>query len=284
MGHGTVGALTEAGHEVRCMVRRKSLGKAPEGEGVEKFVVDFVNAGRLAQGMEGCEAVFNLAGIIRDFPDEGTTFRKVHIDFTRQLIDACEAAGVKRYLHMSALGVDSGLKVGYNTSKLAAENIVRESGLEWTIFRPSLIFGPGDRFAVEFAGWMRRGRPIPVIGRGDYRLMPVGRTDLCRGMVKLISNENSIGKTYNIGGPERLSYIDILRIIEKSSGAKMRLVKLSAFLIESAAAVMGGFRWFPASKDMIRMLLKESITEEADFWRDTGIQARKLADALPEYL
>jgi len=284
LGHGTVDALLQAGHEVRCLARALSVNKIPHRDEVEHFLVDFANSGRLAQGIEGCDAVFNLAGIIREFPKRRTTFKKVHIDYTRNLVEACAKAGVKRYMHMSALGVDTGLEIGYNTSKMAAEKIVRESALDWTIFRPSLIFGPGDRFAVEFAGWIQKHIPVPVIGKGDYRLMPVGRTDLCDGMVKLLGQINSYGKIYNIGGPEKLTYIEILDILEKHVRTKKIMIKLPAGLIMFVAGIMGRFQFFPASKDMIKQLLKESVTDDASFWQDTGIIPRTLNESLADYV
>ena len=284
LGKGTTQALAEAGWQARCMVRghgEKPIFKCAHSE---KFVVFESSVGRLTQGIEGCDAVFNLVGIIREFPSKGITFQKAHIDFIRNLIEACKTAGVKRYLHMSALGVDSGLNIGFNTSKLEAENIVRESGLDWTIFRPSLISGPGDRFAAEFAEWIKKGLPIPVIGRGDYRLMPVSRKDLCRGMVKLISNSASINKTYSIGGPDKLGYIEILKTIEKAAGRKMRLMKIPAGLMMLGAELMGRFAWFPVSADMIKQLLKGSVTDEDDFWKEAGIIPEKLEDAVGKYV
>ena len=284
LGQGFIEAALEAGHQVRTLVRWRSWNKIKEREGVENFQYHSPSAGRFHQGLQGCGAAVNLAGIIREFPGRKTTFQRAHIDFTRILVEAMSEAGVNRYLHMSALGVDSGLNIGYNTSKTEAENIVRESKLDWTIFRPSLIFGPGDRFAVEFAGWMRKGLPIPVIGKGDYRLMPLSRADLCRGMVKLLDDERSLGKTYNIGGPQKLTYIDILRIIEKAAGRRMRLLKSPAGLVIMASRVLGRFPWFPATADMVKQLLKESVTDETDFWEDTGIEPQTLEEALPGYI
>ncbi len=284
LGQGFTEAALSAGHNVRTLIRWRSWKKAVEREGVENFQYHSPNVGRFRQGLEGCDAAVNVAGIIREFPGKKTTFQRVHIEFTRILVEAMKEAGVKRYFHMSALGVDSGLQIGYNTSKLAAENIVRESGLDWTIFRPSLIFGPGDRFAVEFAGWIHKGLPIPVIGKGDYRLTPLSRSDLCRGMVKLAEDAKSFGKTYNIGGPQKLSYLEILRIIEKAAGRKMRLAKTPAGLVMLGAKILGRFHWFPATADMVKQLLKESVTDETDFWEDTEITPQTLEAALSEYM
>jgi NADH dehydrogenase len=270
LGQGLAVAGISAGYQARCMVRRDR--KKPITQGAERFVVDYANSGRLAQGMQGCSAVLNAVGIIREFPSKGITFRKAHIDFTRDLISACKEAGVKRYLHISVLGVDSELKVPYNTTKLASEQLVRESGLDWTIFRPSLIFGPGDRFAVEFAGWIKKGLPIPLIGDGKYLLSPVSRADLCRGMVKFIEDQHSYNKTYSIGGPEILSYVEILKIIEKTAGRKMRPLKIPSGLLIAVASIFGRYKSFPASADMIKQLIKGNYTDNPEFWNDTGIE------------
>jgi NADH dehydrogenase len=266
------------------MVRGNGKRRILENEHVEKFVVSGTNVGRFVQGMEGCEAVFNLVGIIREFPSKGVTFYKAHQLFTRILLDACKQAGIKRYLHMSVNSVDSDLKIGYNTSKLEAEDLVRDSGLNWTIFRPSIIFGPGDRFAEEFARWIKKGWPIPLIGKGYYRLSPVARTDLCRGMVKLVNDEASYGKTYHIGGPEKLNYIEILKIIEGVSGRKMRLIKLPRNLILMVAGLLGRFPWFPASKDMVKQLLYENVVDSDDFWKKTGISPKNFGEDIIEYV
>lgn len=284
LGKGMTSALLDAGFEVRGQVRGNRKPIFGEDRGVERFTTNEMLAGRFAQGMQDCLAVFNLVGIIREFPGQGVTFRKAHPEFTRLLTDACKMAGVKRYIHMSVLAVDSGLNIPYNTSKLESEAIVRESGLDWTILRPSLIFGPGDRFAVEFADWMRRGVPIPLIGKGDYQLMPVSRNDLCRGMVEIIENDASFGQTYNIGGPLRQTYLEILRVIEKAAGRKARLVKVPAPLIIAGARILGRFPWFPATADMIRQLISGSLTEETEFWKVTGITPKSLSEELSRYV
>jgi NADH dehydrogenase len=278
LGQGIASAGISAGYQARCMVRRDRT--KPIVEGAERFVVDYANVGRLAQGMQGCSAVFNAVGIIREFPAKGATFQKAHIDFTRDLISACKEASIRRYLHISVLGVDSDLKIPYNTTKLESERMVRESGLDWTIFRPSLIFGPGDRFAVEFAEWIKKELPIPLIGSGKYLLSPVSRQDLCRGMINLIEDKRSIGKTYHIGGPEILSYFDILKIIEKTAGKRMRLLRLPSALLIAIASLLGRFACFPATADMIRQLIKGNYTSDREFWKDTGITPIKFEEGI----
>jgi len=284
LGKGMTSALLDAGFEVRSQVRGNRKPIFGEDRGVERFTTNEMLTGRFAQGMQDCSAVFNLVGIIREFPGRGVTFKKAHPKFTRLLVDACKLAGVKRYLHMSVLAVDSGLDIPYNTSKLESEAVVRESGLDWTLVRPSLIFGPGDRFAAEFADWMRRGVPIPLIGKGDYRLMPVSRNDLCGGMVEIIEDDSTFSQTYNIGGPLQQTYLEILRGIEKTAGRKARLIKVPAPLIITAAKLLGRFPWFPATADMIRQLISGSVTNDTEFWKVTGIDPRPLAEELSEYV
>lgn len=284
LGQGMTAALLEVGWEVRCQTRGNEKKLFREGDGVERFVVTDPACGRFAQGISGCDVVFNLVGIIREFPKKKITFERAHPLFTKALTEGCREAGVRRYIHMSALAVDRGPAIGYNLSKMKSEQIVRESGLDWTIFRPSLIFGPGDRFAVEFAGWIKKGVPVPIIGEGDYQYMPVGRTDLCRGMAKLIDNPSSFGKIYDIGGPEKLSYAEILRILEKAAGKKALFIKTPIAVISTIAKIMGRFRWFPATDSMIKQMLFGSVTDSVDFWKETGIVPQKLGEGIGEYV
>ena len=284
LGQGITAALLDAGYKVRSQVRGNIKPIFGEDRGVQRFTTNEMLTGRFAQGMQDCDIVFNLVGIIREFPGRDVTFDKAHPEFTRLLIKACKDAGVKRYIHMSVLAVDSGLKIKYNTSKLESEAMVRESGLDWTIVRPSLIFGPGDRFAVEFAGWMKRGVPIPLIDKGDYRLTPVSRNDVCRGMVKIIDNEATVGKIYEIGGPAVHTYLEILQVIETAAGRKARLLKIPAPIIIAAAKIFGRFAWFPATADMMKQLISESVTKDSEFWEVTGIEPKRLADELDDYI
>ncbi len=210
----------------------------------------------------GCDAAINLVGIVREFPDRGVTFDKLHVQATENVIHACRKAGVKRYLHMSALGARSRAVSMYNKTKFRAEERVRASGLDFTIFRPSIIFGPKDEFVNKLAGFIRDYPAVPVIGDGNYRLQPIAADDVALCFAESLRMPETIGQTYELCGPDRLTYNEMLDVIGKSLG-KERVTKLKSptGFVKLAARFLQGFSFFPITTDQITMLLAESICD-----------------------
>ena len=162
--------LLARGHRLRLLVHRRQ--ESPEA-GVEMVSGDVTSKESYMDAVQGCDAVINLVGIIREFPGRGTTFQRLHVEATRALVEASREAGVTRYVQMSALGTRLNATSRYHQTKYRAEEVVRTSGLSWTIFRPSLIFGQGDAFINMLAGYIRTYPAVPVIGDGTYRLQPI---------------------------------------------------------------------------------------------------------------
>jgi NADH dehydrogenase len=173
VGRAVVQALRAEGYCVRCLVRRGSEPDLRGLEAIERVEGDVLASRSLADGMEGCHSVVHLVGIIREYPARGVTFERVHVEGTRNVLEAATTAGVQRYLHMSALGTRPGARARYHTTKWAAEEAVRAGTLPWTIFRPSVIYGRGDGFVTMLARMIQRLTVIPVIGDGRQRLQPV---------------------------------------------------------------------------------------------------------------
>src|SRR2546425_5562960 len=149
VGRAVVQALRGEGYVVRCLVRR---GSEPDLRGVgaiERVEGDVLAPQLLDEGMAGCGAVIHLVGIIREHIATNTTFYRVHVQGTVNVVAAAAAAGVRRYVHMSALGAREGARSRYHQTKWAAEEAVRACALPWTIFRPSVIYGRGDGRSEE---------------------------------------------------------------------------------------------------------------------------------------
>src|SRR6266850_7183689 len=173
VGHALLHQLCAAGYMVRCLVRHGSEGRLRGLGAIARIEGDVLTRHGLAEDMAGCDAVIHLVGIIREQRAAGVTFERVHVEGTRNVLEAARAAGVQRYLHMSALGTRPGAASRYHQTKWAAEEAVRASGLAWTIFRPSIIYGRGDGFVTLLASMVRRLPIVPVIGSGRARLQPV---------------------------------------------------------------------------------------------------------------
>jgi NADH dehydrogenase len=258
-------ALLQKGHEIRLLVHRGGDG---EERGVEHVEGDVTRPETFAALVEGCDATINLVGIIREFPGRGITFERLHVEATRNIIKAAKMTGVRRHLQMSALGTRPGAKSGYHQTKFRAEEEVRGSGLDWTIFRPSIVFGPKDDFVNKLAGYIRSYPAIPVIGDGRYRLQPISADDVARCFTMALDMPETIGRTFELCGPDRLPYDDMLDIIGRQMG-KDRVARIHNPLTLMAAIVpfMQRFSFFPITMDQVLMLVEENICDGS--WQDT---------------
>src|SRR5262245_63012717 len=146
VGKYVVRALLARGFLARCLVRPGSEGGLRGFESIDRVPGDVLRPEGLVACAEGCAAIVNLVGIIREHRARGITFDRLHVQATSNLLRVAREAGVKRYVQMSALGTRPEARATYHRTKSRAEEAVRDSGLQWTIFRPSIIFGPGDAF------------------------------------------------------------------------------------------------------------------------------------------
>lgn len=265
-GTGFVGghvrrALLERGHSLQLLVHRRSEGVEA---GVEQVEGDVTRQDTFAGAMAGCDVIVNLVGIIREFPAQGITFEKLHVEATRNLVEAARAAGIRRHLQMSALATRPDATAAYHRTKWRAEEVVRQSELDWTIFRPSLIFGPKGAFVDMLAGFVRRFPAVPVVGDGTYRLQPVSVDDVARCFALALDMPETVGQTYELCGPDRLTYNEVLDTIGRVLG-KGHVVKIPQplGLLKLVVPIMQGFSFFPLTMDQIILLTEENICSNA---------------------
>jgi NADH dehydrogenase len=285
-GTGFVGghlrkALTERGYEIRLLVHKRGVSFE---QGVEPVEGDLTLPGTFSAALPGCDAAINLVGIIREFPARGATFEKLHVEGAKNMLHAAQAAGVKRYIHMSALGTRPDATSAYHRSKYRAEELVRASGLDWTIFRPSIIFGPGDEFVNRLAGFIRSLPAVPVIGDGSYRLQPMAGADVARCFAMALEMPETRGKTFELCGPDRFTYNDLLDTIGLVLGRPMvRKLPNPLPVMKVVVPVLQGFSFFPITMDQILMLVEENICDGK--WRETfRFEPQRFADGIARYL
>lgn len=285
-GTGFVGghvcrALLERGHSLRLLVH--SRGGNVE-EGIEFVEGDVTRLETFRQATGGCDAVVNLVGIIREFPSKGVIFERLHVQATANLLAAAAGSGIRRYLQMSALGARPAAVSAYHQTKWRAEESVRGSELEWTIFRPSLIFGPNDAFINMLAAQLRLAPVMPVIGSGSYRLQPVHADDVARCFALALEMPGTIGQAYELCGADRVNYEELIDMIAAALG-RQRPFKphIPLGLMKLIIPVAQGIPRFPITTDQLQMLLEESICNGE--WRQTfGFEPRGLQDGMAEYL
>jgi uncharacterized protein YbjT (DUF2867 family) len=270
-------ALTRRGHEITCLVRSTGRLSIPARE----VVGDATRPEGLAEAMAGMEAAIHLVGIIREFPARGITFHRLHVEATRNVVAAARQAGVARYLHMSSNGARPDAPSLYHRSKWEAEELVRASGLPYTIFRPSVIFGPGGGFVNLLADMIRRSPVVPVVGNGRYLLQPVSVATVAEGFALALERPQTAGESFEVCGPDRLTYNRVLDLIGEAVGrghpAKLHL---PVWLMRAAAAGLGRFPWFPVTPDQLTMLFEGNLCGVQTFYETFGLEPVHLAGAL----
>lgn len=279
-GTHLVKELRESGHSVRLLVHSRSANHG----GAEQVTGDVTNPETFEQSLNGCDAVINLVGIIREFPSRGVTFERLHVQATANLLAAAAKSGVRRYLQMSALGVRAHAVSAYHQTKWRAEEQVRASGLAWTIFQPSLIFGPHDAFINMLAAQLRLAPLMPVIGSGTYRIQPIHADDVARCFTRSLAMPETIGQTYELCGKDRVSYIALLDMIAAALGRSLPFKPhLPLGLMKLIIPFMQKIPLFPITMDQLQMLLEESIG--GNEWQKVfGFEPRGLREGIAEYL
>jgi NADH dehydrogenase len=204
---------------------------------VDVVACDVHDPAQLAQRVAGMDAVINLVGVLHDGRGENS-FAAAHVELARKVAAACRDAGVPRLLHMSALNAGTDAPSAYLRSKGEAEAIVRESGLQWTIFRPSVVFGPGDSFLNLFAGLLRH-LPVMLLGSPQARFQPVYVEDVAATFVTSLDHLESHGLSYELCGPRVYTLRELVQLTGQWIGTPRliiglgdRLSYLQAFMLE----------------------------------------------------
>jgi uncharacterized protein YbjT (DUF2867 family) len=272
VGRAVVQALRAEGCVVRCLVRRGSEHDLRGLGAIERVEGDVMARRTLEEGVVGCQAVIHLVGIIREHPSAGVTFERVHTQGTINVLEAASAAGVSRFLHMSALGTRPGARSRYHTTKWAAEEAVRSSPLRWTIFRPSIIYGRGDAFVNMLARMIKRSPVVPVIGSGRQQLQPVPVEQVAQAFARALSLEATVKQAYDVAGPEAITFVDLLdRIGATMARRRVRKLHVPLALVRPAARVLHRLPGFPLTPDQLLMLEENNTCDPTQFFSTFGL-------------
>jgi uncharacterized protein YbjT (DUF2867 family) len=237
-GTGFVGsAIREqlVGRPVRLLVRSESDATKYAGPDVETRVGDVLKPDTLRGALDDCEAVIHLVAIISEEGD--ATFDSVIRQGTVNVVAEAQRAGVRRFLQMSAMGTRNDPHYGYFEAKWQAEQAVIISGIPWTIFRPSVIFGPGDEFINTLAKLVKAAPVIPVVGTGKSKFQPVSVSEVATAFVKALDDPATAEHIYDLGGGKTYEYQEMLAVISKELGVKKRMIKVPVDLMKPVVAL-----------------------------------------------
>jgi NADH dehydrogenase len=231
IGQKIASGLSALGHKVFLPTRKaayaKELWVLPKLQVIEANVHDPAVLADLCQRLGPGGVVINLVGILHDKTGSpyGPGFLKNHVELTKKIIAAMNAANLKRYIHMSALGANSSGASMYQRSKGDAENLVKSSDLDWTIFRPSVVFGEKDKFINLFAS-LQKFAPVLPLGGANVKFQPVYVSDVAQAFVKSISMSETIGRVFDLAGPRVYTLAELVKFAGMVGGRKSFVIPL----------------------------------------------------------
>ena len=274
IGTHTARALAEAGDDVIVVAR--GTKRRPRRAGVSFVAADLTDSPALVDTFKGCDAVVHLVAIIRQRGRQ--TYARVNVEVAERVAEAAREAGVPHLVHQSALGADPDPRYPYLRSKWLGEQAARGSGVPYTVFRPSVIFGPGDGFFTVLAKLVKFNPVIPVAGDGQALFQPLFVNDIVQ-CIALALERGPDHRVHEVGGPEHLTFDDIVLTIKRGLGLHRFLAHVPVRMMLPLAFVMEHVLPNPpVTVDQLHMLEKNNITRLDSVRRQFGFEPQRFAD------
>jgi len=281
VGSHLVPRLAADGHHIVLLSRNREqhreLGVLPQ---VCVRSAEVYNDDVLRRELAGADAVINLIGILN--PSGKHTFQRAHVDLTKRLIAACHDSGVARLHQMSSLKAGQGLSQ-YLKTRGEAESLVKASGLDWTIYQPSVIFGAGDGLVSRFVALLRR-MPMLPLARAKAHMAPTWVGDVAEAIARCVGSDK-LGqrRCFELYGPDVLTLSEIVRAIRDTAGLRTPVIPLPDSLGQLQAQVAGLLPGTPFSLDNFRSLRTDSVGK-IDGYAALGIVPQPFTPWLPRLL
>ena len=295
VGTNVVEELVARGIEVSALVHNSPVK-------VESDLIDTTKGGMfdedaLHAAMDGCDAAIHLVGIIMEKPDKNITFERMHVEGTKKVLAAAQAANVKRYIHMSALGSRPKATSDYHKTKWQAEVHVRESCANsdtvFTIFRPSMIHGPRGEFMQQAAGWAT-GKELPFLFMpyfskgllglgGSGKIAPVYVKDVARLFVDAIGNLAAYGMIYNVSGPDELTWPQMHHVISRAvRGKKKAAIPVPAWYAKLLTKIAPA-SWLPFNLAQVQMSQEDNVGDITELRNDFAVKLAAFEPTVQSY-
>ncbi len=283
VGGHLVNDLLSRKHKVRCLVRSEKKGDLLSARGAEVVKGDITHPETISNLLGSEDFVVHLVGIIEE--KGSATFRSIHVEGTANLVSEARRAGVKHFFYQSALGAAKDSRSGYLRTKAEAEEIVKQSGLNYTIFRPSLIIGPWDGFTKKVLDMIRLSPVIPIPGHGSAKFQPVYIKDWLRCIDMVIDDPARFLATFDIGGQEHLSYKEMIETFAESAGRQKPVINIPMGFMKISSVFLGAvFTSPPVTLEQLRLLETDNICDIRTIEKNFGFMPMKLGEALKEFV
>ncbi len=284
LGSAVANRLAEAGIGVLIPTRRRSRAGhvvlLPNAEVVEADVHDPATLRRL---LADADAVVNLVGVLHSRPGQpwGADFQRAHVELPQKIVAACQATGVAQLVHISALGASPDGPSEYQRSKAGGEAAVRAAGCAWTILRPSVVFGRGDRFLNLFADLARVFPVLPLAG-ARARFQPVWVEDVAEVVLRCLRDPAAAGQTFEVAGPRAYTLRELVEYVSELIGHPRPVIPLPEILALLQARLMEFAPQPLMSRDNVRSMRADNVAGGAPL--PFGLQATPLEAVAPDWL
>jgi NADH dehydrogenase len=275
--------LRDTGGDITCLARSETAANALLAKGCRVVRGDITLPETLNGILHRDDFVIHLVGIIEE--KGPATFQTIHVNGTRNLIAEAKRAGVRHFFYQSALGADRDSWSGYLKTKAEAEEIVKQSGIPFTIFRPSLIIGPWDGFTKKLMDMIKLSPVLPLPGEGNAKFQPVYIKDWLRCMRRVLEAPENFAGMYEIGGPEYLTYREIVEHLSKAMGYKKPVFSIPMGFMKLSTSILERFLSSPPiTSDQLRLLEQDNIGVRDAVERYFGFTPMKFDDMLREFI
>ncbi|HET7931907.1 MAG TPA: complex I NDUFA9 subunit family protein [Rhodanobacteraceae bacterium] len=280
IGGHLLATLAQAGCKVTVLSRNRELGRAINVlPNVRTVSADVYDRAALEKHLAGHAAVINLVGILNE--TRGDTFTHAHVDLTATAIAACRQVGIRRFHQMSSL--NAGERVSkYLKTRGEADAQVRNSGLDWTIYRPSVVYGAGDGLVFRFLKLLQMA-PVLPLAQPHAKFAPVWVGDVATAIARCLGDRSSIGKVFELYGPDTLELVEIVHAIRDAAGLKRAVLPLPSLLGHAQALLAELVPGKPFSRDNFASLSLDSVGDQEGLAR-LGVTPRRFRAMLPDLL
>jgi len=282
VGQTIIRALLDENVPTRCLARKGTYHEQFDVSSLELAWGDITDEVSLEQATQGIDTVIHCVGILQE-KGKNITHQKIVVEGTRHLLRACQKSQVKKIIYISGLGTSEKAASKYHKAKWAAECMIRESGLQYVIFRPSVIFGEGDDFLNKFIKMIQFSPFLPVIGDGKYKLQPVSVHDLVNCIHQCVEDETIQNKVFEIGGPQRLEFNEIMDIMLKGAGKRRLKVHIPLVVMKQQVKILEKLPNPPLTGDQLIMLQTDNVCDNSTIHSTFHLNLTPLSEGLKEY-
>lgn len=283
IGGAILDALKRIGRdlEISALIRTTAEPRGL-GERIDTYPGNILNPRDVEEVIRGCQAVINAVGIIAERGKN--TFANIHVKALELTVDTAKKTGCNHYILISALGTRANAASTYHQTKFAGEQALRESGISYTIFQPSVVFGEKDRFINLLAKLVYRLPIVPIIGNGENKLQPIFVKELAMMVSKSLTTPELINGTIPVGGGKIYSYNEVLKLLAKLLDRHMvRFLHIPMWIMKYPAMTLKT----PINYDQWLMLQEDNVLSEESYKKQVelfGFEPSKLEDVLPSYI